>query len=161
MIPYDAVGDGESEPRAVSDLSGRVERLEQALLEVEQGFRSAAPASRVRVGGPTPTSAPQRPRRSGETHDEPRVASDDTGVDPQRAYYQSLRVSLTDAILSCSGAVSAMLDEDEWLTVAARDVRSVSGRDGQIRIRAGDVNPLREGRLSPAEVRNRVEVTGF
>lgn len=135
--------------------------LEQALLEVERGFRSAAPASQVRLGGPPPTSGSRRPRPSGKTPDAPRLASGDTAVDPQRAYHQALRVSLTDAILSYGGAVSAMLDEDEWLTVAARDVRGVSGRDGQIRIRAGDVNALREGRLTPVEARNRVELIGF
>ncbi len=135
--------------------------LEQALLDVEQGFRSATPASRVRFGGPLPTSASRRSDRNGETSVAPQVASADAGVDPQRAYHQALRVSLTDAILSYGGAVSAMLDEDEWLTVAARDVRSVSGRDGQIRIRAGDVNALREGRLTRPEARNRVESTGF
>lgn len=135
--------------------------LEQALLDVEQGFRSATPASRVRFGGPLPTSASRRSDRSGETSVAPQVARADAGVDPQRAYHQALRVSLTDAILFYGGAVSAMLDEDEWLTVAARDVRSVSGRDGQIRIRARDVNALREGRLTRPEARNRVESTGF
>ena len=135
--------------------------LEQALLEVEQGFRSAAPTSRVRLGAPTPASSSRRQRIGLDRPDAGRVASPDTAVDPQLAYHQALRVSLTDAILSYGGAVSAMLDEDEWLTVAARDVRSISGRDGQIRIRARDVTALGEGRLTREEARNRVETSGF
>ena len=82
-------------------------------------------------------------------------------VDPQRVYRGALRVSLTDALLLGGVALGALLPEDAWLTVAARDVTGLGGRDGQLRVPARDLVALGEGRIALEEARERVEIAGF
>ena len=89
------------------------------------------------------------------------VGANGVVVDPQRVYRGALRVSLTDALLLGGPALGALLPEDALLTVAARDVTGVGGRDGQLRVRARDLVAFGKGRVSFDEVRERVEVSGF
>ena len=114
-----------------------------------------------RVGG-------RAPRRPADPRYAPGVAADGapsgTGrmvVDPLRVYRQALQVSLTDALVLGGAALGAMLPEDAWLTVAARDVTGLGGRDGRLRVAARDLVAFGEGRITLEEVRERVETTGF
>ncbi len=91
-----------------------------------------------------------------------------TGADAQTAapdlhavYQDALRELLTDALLGYGGALGALLGQDEWLTVVARDTRGLPGRDTTVRVRAGDVAALHAGSLSLAEVRARVDASSF
>ena len=124
--------------------------LGRALREVEEQVRST-PAAPVAAGAPPPPpgahvdAAPAPP-----------------AVDPEELYRTALREALTDALMTHGGALPAALGDFEWLTVAARDARGLRVRSGerqtlQIRIRGGDLAALRDGRLSLAEARGRVE----
>ncbi len=82
-------------------------------------------------------------------------------VDPLRVYRHALQVSLTDALLVGGAALAAVLPEDAWLTVAARDVTGLAGRDGRLRVAARDLAAFGEGRVTLEEVRELVETSGF
>ena len=82
-------------------------------------------------------------------------------VDPLRVYRHALQVSLTDALVVGGAALGAMLPEDAWLTVAARDVTGLAGSDGRLRVAARELAAFGEGRLTLEEVRESVETSGF
>ena len=119
------------------------------------------PARPERVGARAPArSAGPRYRTDAARGAAPDGAAR-AGVDPQGVYQGALRVSLTEALLLGGRGLSAMLPEDALLTVAARDATGAPGRDGRLRVRARDLVALGEGRVSLAEVRDRIEVSGF
>ena len=76
-------------------------------------------------------------------------------------YQDALRELLIDALLGYGGALGALLDQDDWLTVVARDTRGAPGRDTTVRVRAGDVAALHAGSLSLDEARTRVDTSSF
>ena len=118
----------------------------------------SAPLERV-GGGP-----PRRPASRSARGVGGGAAPSGTGravVDPQRVYQGALRVSLTDALLLGGVALGALLPEDAWLTVAARDVTGLGGRDGRLRVAARDLVALGAGRMALEEARERVELAGF
>ncbi len=124
--------------------------LGRALREVEEQVRST-PAAPVAAGAPPPP-----PGAHVDAAPAPPV------VDPEELYRTALREALTDALMTYGGALPAALGDFEWLTVAARDARGLRVRAGerqtlQIRVRGGDLAALRDGRLSLAEARGRVE----
>ena len=125
------------------------------------GRSAAASVPFERVGG----RAPRRPADPRFVPGAPGDAADaGTGrvvVDPQRVYRGALRESLTDALLLGGASLAVLLPEDAWLTVAARDVAGLGGRDGQLRVPARDLVAFGEARLSLQEVRDRVETSGF
>ena len=89
-----------------------------------------------------------------------------TGADARTAapdlhavYQDALRELLIDALLGYGGALGALLDEDDWLTVVARDTRGLPGRDTTVRVKAGDVAALHAGSLSLAKARARVDTS--
>ena len=108
----------------------------------------AAPGDRrSRVGtGDAPPAAPDAPRATQDLH---------------AVYQDALRELLIDALLGYGGALGALLERDEWLTVVARDTRGVPGQDTTVRVRAGDVAALHDGSLSLAEARARVDTSSF
>ena len=124
------------------------------------GRPGVAQAPLERVGGPAA-------RRSAETRYPPSAGdaapagAGRVAGDPQRVYRGALRASLTDALLVNGGALAALLPEDAWLTVAARDVAGLGGRDSQLRVRARELVALGEGRRTLQEVRDGVEISGF
>ena len=126
--------------------------LGRALREVEEQVRST-PAAPVAAGAPPPPP----PGAHADAAPAP------LAVDPEELYRTALREALTDALMTYGGALPAALGDFEWLTVAARDARGLrvlrSGerRTLQIRVRGGDLAALRDGRLSLAEARGRVE----
>ena len=104
----------------------------------------------------SPGAAPGDRRSRVATGDAPPATPDLHAV-----YQDALRELLIDALLGYGGALGALLDQDEWLTVVARDTRGVSGQDTTVRVRAGDVAALHDGSLSLAEARARVDTTSF
>ena len=136
------------------------------------GFSEARSTPLERVGGRAPRP-PGDPRHApGAPPGDPRhapgappgVPASGTGrvaVDPLRVYQSALQVSLTDALLLGGAALGAMLPDDAWLTVAARDVTGLGGRDGRLRVAARDLAAFGEGRITIDEVRERVEASGF
>ena len=131
--------------------------LGRALREVEEQARST-PAAPVASGAPPPPPGAHAAAAPAPLA----VDSEELAVDPEELYRTALREALTDALMTYGGALPATLGDFEWLTVAARDARGLRVRSGerrtlQIRVRGGDLAALRDGRLSLAEARGRVE----
>lgn len=132
------------------------ERAQQmvAMLEAQIGPAPAPPAPGVVAAASQ--SAP-------DSRQDERVATD-----PNQAYTQEVRAALIDAMLESSGPLA--LGTDEWLTVAARD--NVEGNPLAptdtsdfatliFRVRGGDLDAFRAGRLSLDQARTRVEVRTY
>ena len=132
--------------------------LDQVLRELEPDARTAVAFSPGGAPGPGD-------RRSRAVADaEPPAgadAPDASAADLRATYQNALREMLVDALLGYGGALGAMLDRDDWLTVVARDTRGLPGRDTTVRVKAGDVAALHTGRLSLDEARARVDVSSF
>jgi hypothetical protein len=89
--------------------------------------------------------------------------------DPNRAYTEAVTRALVDAMIDYSAPMQ--IGADQWLTVAARDDE---GRDSLAppdpleeivtmiyRIKGGDLQEYRQGRIDRDEVRRRVQVNQF
>lgn len=89
-------------------------------------------------------------------------------LDPGEVFTQAVAGALIDAMLENSG--SLVLAADEWLTVAARDnaqgSRFVASDPSDVmtvvlRVKGSDLAAYQARRLTPDEVRKRVEVRAF
>ena len=112
----------------------------------------------------SPGAAPSDRRSRLATGDAPPPVPDappQARPDLHAVYQDALRELLIDALLGYGGALAALLEHDEWLTVVARDTRGVPGRDTTVRVRAGDVAALHAGSLSLVEARARVDTSSF
>ena len=110
----------------------------------------------------SPGAAPGDQRSRVVAGDAPPAVPDVPQAPDLHAVYQdALRELLIDALLGYGGALGALLEQDEWLTVVARDTRGMPGRDTTVRVRAGDVAALHAGSLSLAEARARVDTSSF
>ncbi len=101
----------------------------------------------------------------------PSVSADPVFTDlwltnPDLAYEVEVRDALVDAMLQFGSTLT--LQPDEWLTVAARDNESLvmPGDVSEtitviLRIKGSDLAGLKAGRLTEADVRQRVEVREF
>jgi hypothetical protein len=85
---------------------------------------------------------------------------------PDLAYELEVREAIIAAMLEWGATLP--LESGEWLTVAARDNEDVviPGEAAEVvtiimRVRGSDLTEFRAGRLSPADVRRRVEVREF
>lgn len=126
-----------------------------------RGLSGTRSRSLERIGGGAPRR-PGDPRyASGVAPGAASSGTDRVVVDPLRVYQSALRVSLTDALLLGGAPLGAMLPADAWLSLAARDVTGLGGRDGRIRVAAGDLVAFGDGRITLDEVRERVETSGF
>ena len=126
----------------------------QALRELEAAVQPTSPVAPVALGVPR-----SRDRSDVETT----PPSGAVSIDPLELYLSALTGSLTDALLAYGEAMP--VDGDAWLTVAARDGRGSYGpgraparRTLRLRIRGRDLAAIRNGELSPAEARARVEI---
>lgn len=113
----------------------------------------AAPAAEPAAGAP---AAAATPRPAAVT------------VDPGQVFTEAVASALMDAMLENSGSI--IIAPDEWLTVAARDnaqgSRFVASDPSDVltivlRVRGSDLEAFQARRLTPDEVRKRVEVRAF
>ena len=109
----------------------------------------------------SPGASPADPRVAAGDAPPPAGADVRTAPDLHAVYQDALRELLIDALLGYGGALGALLDQDDWLTVVARDTRGLPGRDTTVRVKAGDVAALHAGSLSLAEARARVDTSSF
>jgi hypothetical protein len=87
--------------------------------------------------------------------------------DPGGAYTQEVQAALLDAIVENSGPL--VIEDDQWLTIAARDNAPSSPlMTGDpdvttlvLRVSGGDLNAFRDGRLTAEQVRSSVQVSEF
>jgi len=85
-------------------------------------------------------------------------------LSPDAHYVESVKQQLIDAMLEYSR--SLQLRPEEWLTVAARQAEEAPGQIEEpsvmvLRIQGADLAEFLAGRLTPGEVRRRVQVRGY
>ena len=99
---------------------------------------------------------------------QPSAATPGLSVEPGEVFTQAVASALIDAMLENSG--SLLIAPDEWLTVAARDNaqgnRFVASDPSDVmtivlRVKGSDLADFQARRLTPDEVRKRVEVRAF
>ena len=152
-------------------------QLEQALrlLERQVGPSGRAPGGQDVMGqtqrqadGTLVTLPGGAPRPMPERAAGPDVVVADLPTeDPNAAYTSEVKNALIDAMLDHSHALT--VSPDEWLTVAAHDAsdRQLGGADAYdsvtmlIRIKGGDLQAFRAGRLSRADARQRIEIREY
>ncbi len=98
-----------------------------------------------------------------------RTAESTNAVQPREIYQNEITSALLSVVLNYTGAIG--IAPAEWLTVAAResvvDRRFVNGGVSEapmtviIRMKGGDLQALREGKLSREEARQRVDVKHY
>ena len=123
---------------------------------VPQGQRSAGPTQIANV--PEPGSV-----RAADF--DPSTAAPPL-ADPNELYTEAVKTALIDAMLKHS--LGLKLGPEEWLTVAARDAQGplTPGQPDDastivIRIKGSDLAAFHSNRLTPEEVRKRVEVKEY
>ncbi len=87
--------------------------------------------------------------------------------DPGGAYTQEVQAVLLDAIVENSAPL--VLDDDEWLTIAARDnapnnplmTGDPDVKTLVLRVKGGDLHAFQAGRLTVEQVRSRVQIGEF
>ena len=147
-------------PGAARDFAMRELRRMQSL----PGMRQAPPPQLV-----TPVSNPPPPGTVGAaTADSPAAVPPPARVemtDPNELYTEAVKSSLIDAMLNHS--LGLKLGAGEWLTVAARDAQGpIAGEPDEastivIRIKGSDLAAFHSGKLTPEEVRKKVEVRDY
>jgi hypothetical protein len=88
----------------------------------------------------------------------------EASANPDALYVESVKAHLVDAMLEYSR--SLQLRPEEWLTVAAREAEEAPGQIEEpslmvLRIRGADLAEFLAGRLTPVEVRKRVQVRRY
>jgi hypothetical protein len=88
----------------------------------------------------------------------------EASASPDALYVESVKAHLIDAMLEYSR--SLQLRPEEWLTVAAREAEEAPGQIEEpslmvLRIRGADLAEFLAGRLTPLEVRKRVQVRRY
>jgi hypothetical protein len=159
--------------QAIADPSVRAE-FDRTLLRIQQQVGpTPLPANRVVPQGQVVAAqsvppAAGRPvaRQSGPAAVQPQI--DPLLLnDPSGAYTQEVKAAILDAMVENGG--SLVLGDDEWLTIAARDdAPSDPFMTGDpdattlvLRVKGGDVNAFRAGRLTLDEVRSLVQIDEF
>ena len=149
-------------PTVLQDLRRRLQMMpegpgqlafEQILSEMESELQRTTPLTSTPAG----RGAARVSSTDAETRPERPVA-----VDPLETYMTALRGELTDVVISNGPALA--VEEDHWVSVAARDGRgqvdprvSTPRRTLRLRVRGRDLAALSAGRLSVDQVRLRVE----
>jgi hypothetical protein len=162
--------------QAVSDQRQRQE-MDRVLARIQAQMAptgSQAPAPSAAAGDARVSAAATVTAQSLEVPPPPAAAaagvpvSSPAGIDPGEVFTQSVAAALIDAMLENSG--SLIIAADEWLTVAARDNaqgnRFVASDPSDVmtivlRVRGSDLADFQARRLTPDEVRTRVEVRAF
>ena len=142
--------------------------IERAIKQLE---RQAAPAAMARTVSPGVMVSDAAPSSGSPAPRPPAASSADSlwAQDPNRAYTEAVTAALVDAMIDYSAPMQ--IAPEQWLTVAARDDE---GRDALApqdpmeevvtmiyRIKGGDLQEYRSGRLTRDEVRKRVQITQF
>lgn len=145
--------------QAIADERTRVE-FDRMLQRIQRQVAPAAP--------PTERAAGQsQPGVAAQSLPPPPAADPLLVSDPGEAYTQEVKAALVDAMIENSGAL--VLGADEWLTVAARDNTPgnalVPGDQDVVtlilRLKGGDLNAFRAGRLTLDQVKARVVASQF
>ncbi len=158
--------------QSIADPNVRAE-FDRTLLRIQQQM---GPAPQIVDGGPSrgqvvaaqmmPQPAADQPAAEQAVAAAPEVDSQLLN-DPRGAYIQEVQAALLDALVENSGPL--VLDDDEWLTVAARDnapsnplmTGDPDVKTLVLRVKGGDLNAFQAGRLTVEQVRSRVQIGEF
>ena len=162
-----------ADPNVRADFDRTLLRIQRQMGPVPQMADGGASLGQVATAPMTPQPANGQP-----TVDQPAVGEAVPGIvapnvdsqllnDPGGAYTQEVQAVLLDAIVENSGPLA--LDDDEWLTIAARDnapsnpLMTVDPdvRTLVLRVTGGALNAFHAGRLTGEQLRSRVQVGEF
>ena len=159
--------------QSIADPNVRAE-FDRALVRIQQ---QVGPASLTTDGGASfdqvaaPQGMPQAPDQPavGEAMSEVVVPEVDAQLldDPGGAYMQEVQAALLAAVVENSGPL--VLDDNEWLTIAARDkapgnplmTGDPDARTLVLRVTGEALNGFHSGRLTGEQLRSQVEVGEF
>lgn len=151
--------------RSVPDAQQRAD-MDRALGRLQQQVAPTSPAAAAQPAPATEARASVVAQSIERPAVPPQVQA--LSVDPGEVFTQAVAGALIDAMLENSG--SLVLAGDEWLTVAARDnaqgSRFVASDPSDVmtvvlRVKGSDLADYQARRLTPDEVRKRVEVRAF
>jgi hypothetical protein len=129
---------------------------------------TSVPDGRVSAAAIVPQSVDVAPAASQASASGAPASPNGVSVEPGEVFTQAVAAALIDAMLENSG--SLIIAPNEWLTVAARDNaqgnRFVASDPSDVmtivlRVKGSDLTDFQARRLTPDEVRKRVEVRAF
>ncbi len=132
------------------------------------GAGDARVSAAATVAAQTVDVAPTAPPSGAASANAASPAAAPVSIDPGEVFTQSVAAALIDAMLENSGSI--IIAPDEWLTVAARDNaqgnRFVASDPSDVmtivlRVKGSDLADFQARRLTPDDVRKRVEVRAF
>ena len=165
--------------QSIADPNVRAE-FDRTLLRIQQ---QVGPAPQIADGGvsggrvvtaqmmPEPAAGQPTVDQAAVGQEVPAAAAPEVDAqllnDPGGAYTQEVQAVLLDAIVENSGPL--VLDDDEWLTIAARDnapnnplmTGDPDVKTLVLRIKGGDLHAFQAGRLTVEQVRSRVQIGEF
>ena len=156
--------------QSIADPRVRAE-FDRTLLRIQQQMGPTPPVLADRVASQGPVATVQSVPLPAAVPPESAAALPQVDPlllnDPSEAYTQEVKAAVIDAMIENSGPL--VLGDDEWLTIAARDNAPIDPfMTGDpdvmtlvLRIKGGDVNAFRAGRLTLEQVRSRVEIGEF
>jgi hypothetical protein len=155
--------------QSIADPNVRAE-FDRTLLRLQQQVGPTPPlANRVASQGQAVTaqSVPPLAEQSEFTVVVPPQVDPLLLNDPSEAYTQEMKAALLDAMVENGGPL--VLGDDEWLTIAARDnapgdpfmTGDPDATTLVMRIKGGELNAFRAGRLTLEEVRSMVQIDEF
>lgn len=153
------------DPRVKAEFERTLRRVQQQVGPAAQGPVVAAAAA----GGPAVSAQSVGAPFGSPGTEAARAAVADAALlnDPSDAYTEEVKAAVIDAMVENSGPL--VLNDDEWLTVAARDnaptAPFISGNPEVVtlvlRVRGADLSAFRAGRLTLEQVRSRVQIGEF
>ena len=163
------VRDNRDTARTLQQLQATMRRLEgspedRARLEVLMGQLEMELQGDPRARGGRPVQAANLVGGALAPEPPPSPSTADVVNDPEDAYTREVKAALIDAMIEHS--LPLLLGPDEWLTVAARDNAprdplipgdTVDFSTWIFRVKGGDLEAFRAGRMTIEETRKRVE----
>lgn len=153
--------------RSVADPQQRAD-MDRALGRIQQQVAPAQSSASAPQAAPQEALATVAAQSVGRVEPATIPAPASPAIDPGEMFTQMVAGALVDAMIENSGSI--MLGADEWLTVAARDNAPGSpfvASDPSdvmtvvLRVRGSDLAAYQARRLTPDEVRARVEIRAF
>ena len=154
-----------TDPQQRADMDRALGRIQQ---QVAPAPLVAASSQAAPQAGPQETLATVAAQSVGRAEPAMASAPGAAAIDPGEMFTQMVAGALIDAMIENSGSI--MLGTNEWLTVAARDnaqgSRFVASDPSDVmtvvlRVRGSDLADYQARRLTPEEVRARVEIRAF
>jgi hypothetical protein len=162
-----------ADPNVRADFDRTLLRIQQQMGPTPQMADGGASGGRVVTAQmmPEPAAGPPTVDQAAVGRAVPATAVPEVDAqllnDPGAAYTQEVQAVLLDAIVENSAPL--VLDDDEWLTIAARDnapnnplmTGDPDVKTLVLRVKGGDLHAFQAGRLTVEQLRSRVQIGEF